>query len=55
MVTLDLSLDNNSDTDEVKHVLLQTDPSNLIHLTKELEQAVKEGFGRHVRRIGRIV
>ncbi|XP_058791449.1 COMM domain-containing protein 2-like [Phymastichus coffea] len=55
MVILDLCLKNTSDSNEVKHVLLQTDPNNLLHLTRELEQAVREGFSRHIRRVGRII
>ncbi|OXU26320.1 hypothetical protein TSAR_000720 [Trichomalopsis sarcophagae] len=43
LVTLDFSLKNTSNSDQVEHVLLQTDPNNLLHLAQELEMAVREG------------
>jgi len=36
-----------------KHILLQTDPSNLIHVTELLEKALTESRSRHSRRIQR--
>ncbi|XP_016840673.1 COMM domain-containing protein 2 [Nasonia vitripennis] len=55
LVTLDFSLKNTSNSDQVEHVLLQTDPNNLLHLAQELEMAVREGRSRHIRSIARIV
>ncbi|XP_011496507.1 PREDICTED: COMM domain-containing protein 2 [Ceratosolen solmsi marchali] len=55
LVTLDFSLKNTSNCDEIKHVLLQTDPNNLLHLAQELETAVHEGHSRYIRSIARIV
>lgn len=55
LVTLDFSLKNTSNSDEKNHVLLQTDPNNLMHLAQELEVAVHEGRSRHIRNIARIV
>ena len=54
-MTLDFSLQNNSNSDEIEHVLLQTDPNNLLHLAQELETAVREGRSRHITNIARIV
>lgn len=34
-----------------EHILLQTDPSNLIHITSSLEKALIESRSRHFRRI----
>lgn len=56
LVTMDLQLKTenkeNGDTD-IKHVLLQTDPTNLVHLTEELEKALNESRSRHSRKIQR--
>ncbi|XP_014211994.1 COMM domain-containing protein 2 [Copidosoma floridanum] len=55
LVTLDLSLKNTSNSDKIEHVLLQTDPNNLMHLVQELETAIREGNGRHIRNMARII
>ncbi|XP_011647303.1 COMM domain-containing protein 2, partial [Pogonomyrmex barbatus] len=34
LITLDLSLKNPNNPDEIEHVLLQTDPTNLLHMTQ---------------------
>jgi len=41
------------DGDEAKSHLLQTDPSNLVHLTQSLESALAELKTQHCRRIMR--
>lgn len=55
LITLDLSLKNPDTSDEIKHVLLQTDPTNLFHITQELEEALQESRSLHIRRISRAV
>ncbi|KAL6264106.1 hypothetical protein P5V15_004184 [Pogonomyrmex californicus] len=55
LITLDLSLKNPNNPDEIEHVLLQTDPTNLLHMTQELEEALQESRSQHVRRISRAV
>ncbi|CAL4059008.1 unnamed protein product, partial [Meganyctiphanes norvegica] len=59
LMTLQLSLDNtnslgNENIKKVpKKLLLQTDPNNLIHMTKVLEEALQESHNHHFRRITR--
>lgn len=55
LVTLDLSLKNPDNPEEVEHVLLQTDPTNLLHITQELEEALQESRSQHIRRISKAV
>ncbi|XP_070148817.1 COMM domain-containing protein 2-like [Polyergus mexicanus] len=55
LITLDLSLKNPDNSDEIEHVLLQTDPINLLHITQELEEALQESRSLHIRRISRAV
>ncbi|XP_020292130.1 COMM domain-containing protein 2 [Pseudomyrmex gracilis] len=55
LVTLDLSLKNANNPDEIDHVLLQTDPTNLLHITQQLEEALQESRSQHTRRISRAV
>lgn len=55
LVTLDLSLKNPDNPDEIEHVLLQTDPTNLLHMTQELEEALQESRSQHIRRISKAV
>jgi len=55
LITLDLSLKNPDTLDEIEHVLLQTDPTNLLHITQELEEALQESRNLHIRRISRAV
>ncbi|KAK2579979.1 hypothetical protein KPH14_012239 [Odynerus spinipes] len=50
LITLDFSLKNNGIID---HVLLQTDPLNLLHMAQELEEALQEGYSQHTRQISR--
>ncbi|XP_012261833.2 COMM domain-containing protein 2 [Athalia rosae] len=50
LITLDFHLQNN-DSDKVDHVYLQTDPNNLLHITKELEQALQDGRSQHLRKM----
>ncbi|XP_024947873.1 rhodopsin isoform X2 [Cephus cinctus] len=51
LITLDFMLKNTETPDEIEHVLLQTDPTNLLHLAHELEMAMQEGRSQHIRRI----
>lgn len=56
LITMDLQLKTeNKDNggEEVKHVLMQTDPTNLVHLSEELERALNESRSRHSRKIQR--
>lgn len=56
VITMDLQLktENNSGEGEcVEHVFLQTDPTNLVHMTEELEKALNESRSRHSRKIQR--
>lgn len=55
LVTLDLSLKNPDNPEEIEHVLLQTDPTNLLHITQELEEALQESRSQHIRRISKAV
>ncbi|XP_050462521.1 COMM domain-containing protein 2 isoform X1 [Cataglyphis hispanica] len=55
LITIDLSLKNPDNSDEIEHVLLQTDPINLLHITQELEEALQESRSSHIRRISRAV
>lgn len=58
MITMDLQLkmENGVDKEEhVDHVLLQTDPTNLVHITEELEKALNESRSRHSRKIQRVL
>lgn len=42
----------NTRSDSTKqHIILQTDPTNLVHMTEVLEQALNESRSRHVRRV----
>lgn len=54
---MDLVLKNENETSEnkasEKHILLQTDLSNLLHITGLLEKALIESRSRHSRRIQR--
>ncbi|GJQ82173.1 hypothetical protein Trydic_g6004 [Trypoxylus dichotomus] len=42
---------SNEEGENKKHMLLQTDPNNLLHITEELERALVESRSRHSRRI----
>ncbi|XP_018351857.1 PREDICTED: COMM domain-containing protein 2 [Trachymyrmex septentrionalis] len=55
LISLDLSLKNPDNPEEIEHVLLQTDPTNLLHITQELEEALQESRSQHIRRISRAV
>lgn len=55
LVTLDLSVKNSDKPEDIEHVLLQTDPVNLLHMTQELEEALHEGRSQHIRRISRVI
>ncbi|EZA56725.1 hypothetical protein DMN91_000071 [Ooceraea biroi] len=55
LITLDLSLKNPDNADAVEHVLLQTDPTNLLHLTQQLEEALQESHSQHTRRISKAI
>lgn len=50
LITLDLTLKNN---ENMEHILLQTDPVNLLHMAQELEEALKESYSQHTRQVSR--
>lgn len=54
LIAMDLVLKNQKEGEaepSEEHILLQTDPSNLIHITSSLEKALIESRSRHFRRI----
>lgn len=54
IITMDLQLKQENSSDEsVKHLFLQTDPTNLVHVAEELEKALNESRSRHSRKIQR--
>lgn len=53
LITMDLSV--KSADNEIEHILLQTDPVNLVYLAHELEEALQEGRSQYVRRISRAI
>lgn len=55
LITLDLSIKNPDKEESVEHVLLQTDPNNLLHITQVLEEALQEGRSQHIRRLSRVI
>jgi len=55
LVTLDLSLKNPNNSEEIEHILLQTDPTNLLHIMQDLEEALQESRSQHIRRISKAV
>ncbi|CAD1475915.1 unnamed protein product, partial [Heterotrigona itama] len=55
LITLDLSIKNSDKDENIEHVLLQTDPVNLSHITQQLEEALQEGYSQHIRRLSRAI
>ncbi|CAL7938254.1 unnamed protein product [Xylocopa violacea] len=55
LITLDLSIKNPDKDKSIEHVLLQTDPVNLLHITQQLEEALQEGRSQHIRRLSRAI
>ncbi|XP_076758544.1 COMM domain-containing protein 2-like [Xylocopa sonorina] len=55
LITLDLSIKNPDKDKSIEHVLLQTDPVNLLHITQQLEEALQEGRSQHIRRLSRVI
>ncbi|XP_076240914.1 COMM domain-containing protein 2-like isoform X2 [Calliopsis andreniformis] len=55
LITLDLSIKDSDKTDDIQHVLLQTDPVNLLHMVQELEVALQEGHSQHIRRLSSVI
>jgi hypothetical protein len=56
LITLDLvlkTLKNDGSSYDMEHLLLQTDVTNLLHITQELEKALTESRSRHSRKIQR--
>ncbi|XP_060518823.1 COMM domain-containing protein 2-like isoform X1 [Cylas formicarius] len=54
LITMDLILKTQSDdSQQITHNLLQTDPTNLVHLCNELENALVESKSLHSRKIQR--
>ncbi|CAG9768553.1 unnamed protein product [Ceutorhynchus assimilis] len=50
LITMDLALKTGS---EISHQILQTDPTNLLHLANELEHALNQSRSRHSRKVQR--
>lgn len=55
LITLDLSIKDPGKDENIEHVLLQTDPVNLSHITQQLEEALQEGYSQHIRRLSRAI
>ncbi|XP_018314941.1 COMM domain-containing protein 2 [Mycetomoellerius zeteki] len=55
LISLDLSLKNPDNPERIEHIVLQTDPTNLLHITQELEEALQESRSQHIRRISRAI
>ncbi|ENN79522.1 COMM domain-containing protein 2 [Dendroctonus ponderosae] len=57
LVTMDLALrtEQSGADPNITHTLLQTDPTNLMHLANELQAALDESRSRHCRKIHRIL
>ncbi|XP_017889381.1 COMM domain-containing protein 2 [Ceratina calcarata] len=55
LITFDLSIKNSDKDEDIEHVLLQTDPVNLLHITQQLEEALQEGRSQHIRRLSRVI
>jgi len=55
LITLDFSLKNPDNSDAIEHILMQTDPTNLLHLTQQLEEALQESHSQHTRRISKAI
>ncbi|PSN33894.1 hypothetical protein C0J52_09561 [Blattella germanica] len=61
LVTMNLKLETKSaltsneegDNTSIKNIVLQTDPTNLLHITQVLEEALQESRSQHSRRIQR--
>ncbi|XP_011311424.1 COMM domain-containing protein 2 [Fopius arisanus] len=54
-LVMDFTLKNPNKSSAEEHVVLQSDPRNLLHLTQELEAAIQEGRSQHIRKIKRII
>lgn len=52
---MDLAVKNNDKDKKIEHIILQTDPNNLQHLSQELEMALQEGRSQHTRNIAKII
>ena len=50
-LTLKTANENSNGSFDNKHVLLQTDPTTLLHVADELERALTESRSRHSRRM----
>lgn len=57
LITLDLTFKTLHEGGETgsHHCLLQTDPTNLLHLVDELENALSEATSRYSRKVQRIL
>lgn len=55
LITLDFTLKNTENSKSTEHFLLQTDSTNLCHLTQQLESALQEGRSQHLRKIARSI
>jgi hypothetical protein len=57
LITMNLTLENKtalaSGSSTRKNIVLQTDPTNLVHITQVLEEALHESRSQHSRRIQR--
>ncbi|XP_043288006.1 COMM domain-containing protein 2 [Venturia canescens] len=52
---IDLMLKTGENSDDIKHVALQSDPSNLLRLSQELESAIADSQSQHARSIKRSI
>ncbi|KAK0163557.1 hypothetical protein PV327_007227 [Microctonus hyperodae] len=55
LITMDFTLKNTKETSDLKHVILQADATNLLHLTRELEAALQEEKSQQMRKIKRSI
>lgn len=55
VIVLDLMLKNGENSDNLKHIALQTDPTNLLRLSQELESAIADSQSQHARTIKRSI
>lgn len=55
VMNLSLKTTDGKEKENIEHHLIQTDPTNLLHLTNELERALSESRSRHSRKVEKII